>query len=162
MITVVIPTHDSAHLIGPCLSSLVTAAVDGLVREVVLADAGSTDGTLDIAEDCGARIVAEGGDVGARLAAACARPRGDWLMLLEPNASLPEGWRLVVEKQINAGWDKAVSLPRPGLSWFRRPLASPQGLLLSTRRYQASGGFRPGDRGFARLIGAVGAKRLVW
>ncbi len=162
MITVVIPTYDSAHLIGPCLTSLVTAAVDGLVREVVLADGGSTDGTLDIAEDCGARIVAAGDDVGARLAAACERPRGDWLMLLEPDAILPEGWRAAAEKQINAGWDKAVSLPRPGLPWFRRPFAAPQGLLLSVRRYEATGGFRASDRDFARLIGAVGAKRLVW
>lgn len=162
MITVVIPTHDSARLIGPCLSSLVTAAVDGLVREVVLADGGSTDGTLDIAEDCGARVVTDGADGGARLAAACASPRGDWLMLLEPDATLPDGWRLVIEKQINAGWDKAVSLPRPGQPWFRRPFAAPQGLLLSARRYEASGGFKAGDRDFARLIGAIGAKRLVW
>lgn len=162
MITVVIPTHDSARLIGPCLSSLVTAAVDGLVREVVLADGGSTDGTLDIAEDCGARVVTDGADVGARLAAACDRPRGDWLMLLEPDAILPEGWRLVIEKQINAGWDKAVSLPRPGLPWFRRPFAAPQGLLLSARGYETSGGFRAGDKGFARLSRAVRAQRLVW
>lgn len=162
MITVVIPTHNSAHLIGPCLTSLVTAAVDGLVREVVMADAGSTDGTLDIAEDCGARIVTDGDDAGARLAAACARPRGDWLMVLEPDASFPDGWRLAVERQINRGWDRAASLPRPGLAWFRRPLAPPQGLLLSARLYQSSGGFRAGDRGFARLIGAVRAKRLVW
>ena len=162
MITVVIPTHDSAHLIGPCLSSLVTAAVDGLVREVVLADGGSTDGTLDIAEDCGARVVNQGDDLGARLALACTSPRGDWLMLLEPDAALPEGWRLVIEKQINAGWDKAVSLPRPGLPWFRQPFAPPQGVLLSARRYEASGGFRAGDKGLARLIAAVGAKRLVW
>lgn len=162
MITVVIPTHDSVQLIGPCLTSLVTAAVDGLVREVVLADGGSIDGTLEIAEDCGARVVTGGDDVGARLAAACAAPRGDWLLLLDADAILPDGWRAVTEKQINAGWDKAASLPRPGLPWFRRPFASPQGLLLSVRRYQASGGFRAGDKDFARLIGAVGAKRLVW
>ena len=162
MITVVIPTHDSAHLIGPCLSSLVTAAVDGLVREVVLADSGSTDDTLAIAEDCGARVVTDGDDFGARLASACERPRADWLMLLEPDAALPEGWRLVIEKQINAGWDKAASLPRPGLLWLHRPFVAPQGLLLSVRRYEVSGGFKAGDRSFARLIGAVSAKRLVW
>ena len=162
MITVVIPTRDSAHLIGPCLSSLVAAAVDGLVREVVLADGGSTDGTLDIGEDCGARVVSAGDDLGQGLAEACERPRGEWLMLLEPDALLPEGWRQVAEKQVNAGWDRAVSLTRPGVSWFRRPFTPPQGLLLSARLYQAKGGFHAGDKDFARLIKAVGARRLTW
>lgn len=162
MITVVIPTRDSARLIGPCLSSLVAAAVDGLVREVVLADGGSTDGTLDIAEDCGARVVPVGDDLGLGLAKACERPRGEWLMLLEADALLPEGWRQVAEKQVNAGWDQAVRLARPGVSWFRRPFTPPQGLLLSARLYQAKGGFRTGDQDFARLIKAVDARRLTW
>lgn len=163
MLTVVIPTLDSAHLIGSCLAALVPAAVDGLVREVVLADGGSTDDTLAIAEDCGARVVTLNGDVGERLAAACLRPRGDWLMVLQADAVLPEGWRTAVEKQLNSGWEKTGWLPRPGLPWFRRLPAPPsQGLLLSVRCYDAIGGFRAGEGDLARLTRAVGAKRLTY
>lgn len=164
MISVVIPTHDHAAVIAACLSSLVPAAVDGLVREVVLADAGSTDETLVIAEDCGARVVKADGDLGARLAAACVDPRGDWLLILLPDATLPESWRSAAETQIKAGWDQAAWLPRPGRSWLERLTGgdAPQGLLVSGRHYAAVGGFAPGDKGLARLLGRLGAKRLAY
>ena len=42
-----------AHL-GRTLAALVPAAVDGIVREVVLADGGSSDKTILIADDAGA------------------------------------------------------------------------------------------------------------
>ena len=164
MLTVVIPTHDHAGVLADCLSSLVPAAVDGLVREVVLADAGSTDETLVIAEDCGARVVEAAGDMGARLAVACSDPRGDWLLILLPDAALPESWRSAAEKQINAGWDKAAWLPRPGRSWLDRLTRGdpPQGLLVSARYYAAVGGFAPGDTDLTRLVGRVQAKRLAY
>lgn len=164
MITVVIATHDSARLLGPLLSSLVPAAIDGLVREVVVADAGSTDGTLDIAEDCGARIVRVTGDVGARLLAGCAAPRGDWLLVLEPDAVLPEGWRTNVEKHLAGGPGRAAALPvYPGQAWARLlGLERLQGLLISTRLYGESGGFRPGDKALTDLARASRALRLRW
>ena len=164
MITVVIATHDSARLLGPLLSSLVPAAIDGLVREVVVADAGSTDGTLDIAEDCGARIVQVGGDVGTRLLAGCAAPRGDWLLVLEPDAVLPEGWRTAVERHLAGGPDKAAWLPRADAGWFQRLTGGgpPQGLLVSTRCYGGSSGFKAGNAPLSRQIGTLKASRLAW
>lgn len=164
MLTVVIPTHNHAGVLADCLSSLVPAAVDGLVREVVLADAGSTDETLIIAEDCGARVVKAAGDLGARLAVACSDPRGDWLLILLPDASLPESWRNAAERQIKAGWGRAAWLPRPGRSWLERLMGgdAPQGLLVSVRHYAAVGGFGPGETALSRLSGRVGAKRLAY
>ena len=53
MISVVIPTHDDEAVLGRTLGPLVAAAVAGLVREVILADGGSVDATLDIGEDAG-------------------------------------------------------------------------------------------------------------
>jgi len=164
MITVVIATHDSAPSLGPCLASLVPAAVDGLVREVVITDAGSEDATLAIAEDCGARIVATPGNAGIRLAAGCADPRGDWLLVLEPDAVLPEGWRTAVETHLAGGPDRAAALPvYPGQGWARLlGLERLQGLLISTRLYGASGGFQPGDRPLADLARTSRALRLRW
>ena len=67
MISVVIATQDDERTLGQTLAALVPAAVDGLVREVILADAGSTDHTLAIAEDAGARVAPCEGAVEARL-----------------------------------------------------------------------------------------------
>lgn len=95
MISVIVPTRDSATVLGPCLSALVPAAVSGLVREVILADAGSMDGTMAIAEDAGARVVA--GDVAAAVAAA----KGEWLLILPPTSRLEPGWEAEAEHHVN-------------------------------------------------------------
>src|SRR6201999_1769460 len=88
----VIATHNDERTLGQTLASLVTAAVDGLVREVILADAGSTDHTLAIAEDAGARVVQAEGVAEARLAEACKAARSEWLLILEASVPAPHGW----------------------------------------------------------------------
>ena len=57
MISVVIPTVNSERLLPRCFDSLITAAVRGVVREVIVSDCGSTDATLAIADAAGAHIV---------------------------------------------------------------------------------------------------------
>jgi glycosyltransferase involved in cell wall biosynthesis len=86
MISVIVPTRDSAASLPICLSALVPAAVSGLVREVILADAGSTDATIEIALDAGARVVAGG------VVEAAAEAKGDWLLVLPPVCRLEAGW----------------------------------------------------------------------
>ena len=54
MITVVIPTLNAEAGLPATLTALVPAAVDGLVREVIVVDGGSTDFTCRIAEEMGA------------------------------------------------------------------------------------------------------------
>ena len=44
MISVLIATHDDERTLGQALAALVPAAVDGLVREVILALAATVDG----------------------------------------------------------------------------------------------------------------------
>ena len=72
MISVVIPTFNEAGHLSLTLAALVPAAVDGLVREVVISDGGSTDGTLEAADEAGAKIVTSAKGRGQQLAAACA------------------------------------------------------------------------------------------
>ena len=53
MISVIIPTfNDEAHLVA-VLSPLVPASMEGLIRELIIVDAGSTDATLEIADSGG-------------------------------------------------------------------------------------------------------------
>ena len=138
MITVVLPTHDSAARLVPVLTVLVPAAVDGLVKEVVFADAGSTDATLAIAEDSGARVVQAPGDVGARLAAGCTAAKSAWILALGEDLVLPEGWRSLVEAHLAGGGGKPAWIAEAGL--FGRPFA----ILASREAIEATGGFKPG------------------
>ena len=57
MISVVVPTANSERLLPRCFDSLIAGAVRGVVREVIVSDAGSTDGTLVIVDAAGAHIV---------------------------------------------------------------------------------------------------------
>jgi glycosyltransferase involved in cell wall biosynthesis len=90
MISVVIPTHNAAATLPAAFRSLMEATIDGLVSEVILADSGSVDATLKIADAAGATVIrAEQG--GALLAGARAA-RKPWLLFLSASSSLEPGW----------------------------------------------------------------------
>lgn len=92
MISVIVPTHNSEAHLADALSSLVPAAVEGLIREVIVADGGSTDRTLDIADGSGAEIVKSEAGRGAQLRAGAARARFPWLLFLNADTVLDPGW----------------------------------------------------------------------
>jgi glycosyltransferase involved in cell wall biosynthesis len=149
MITVVLPTQNSAARLVHVLPLLVPAAVDGLVKAVVFADAGSTDATLAIAEDSGARVVQATGDAGQRLAAGCAAVRSAWILALGEDLVLPEAWRTAIEAHLAGGGGKPAWIAAPGL--FGRPLA----VLASRDAVDAAGGFKPGGDPLKALLGRL-------
>jgi glycosyltransferase involved in cell wall biosynthesis len=139
MITVVLPTHNSAARLVHLLPLLVPAAVDGLVKAVVFADAASTDATLDIAEDSGARVVRSQGCLGARLAAGCEAVRSTWV--LAP-----------VEAHLAGGGGKPAWIAGPGfLGLPGRPLA----VLAKLEAVAAAGGFKSGGDPLKALLGRL-------
>lgn len=87
MLTVIIEAGMDRNALGASLAALVPGAIEGLVREVVVVDAGLDAGTRKVADHAGCRIVP-----GGALAAAVAASRGEWLLLLEPGARLSAGW----------------------------------------------------------------------
>lgn len=93
MLSVIIPTHDHEAALARTLAALVPAAAEGVVREVVVADAGSRDGTVEIAEITGCLYVNAPGAWGRRIGAAVdASRRGPWLLVLAPGVVLEPGW----------------------------------------------------------------------
>jgi len=186
MISVVIPTFNEAGHLPLTLAALVPAAVDGLVREVVISDGGSTDGTLEAADEAGAKIITSTKGRGQQLAAACAVAKGPWLLILHADSRLAVGWETIALSHIHqqpdlAGYFK-FQLDDPsliarvwevGVALRCRLLALPygdQGLLISMALYEAAGGFEAvplmEDVGLVRRLGrkrlcAIDAKILT-
>jgi glycosyltransferase involved in cell wall biosynthesis len=167
MISALIPTLDSERHLVPVLSALVAGSAAGLLREVILADGGSTDGTERIAEAAGCNFRKEPGSERERLLSAAAGARGTWLLVLGSKSALEEGWTREVAKFIEspdrpdqaASFRLAIddygfaprlreiaSAARGALTG--RPAAS-QGLLISKSLYRSSRG-KPGRVIFLR------------
>lgn len=92
MISVIIPTLNAEAGLAQTLAALVPAAVDGLVKELIVIDGGSGDGTARIAEEAGARFVVRSGGRGYQLMVGAQRARFPWLLFLHADTVLAAGW----------------------------------------------------------------------
>ncbi len=181
MISVVVPTANSERLLPRCFDSLIAGAVGGVVREVIVTDAGSSDGTLAIADAAGAHVVHSRKNRGAQMADGAATAKGDWLLFLHPETALEPGWETEAESFISQ-----AEMERPRAAVFRFALedfggearraeakaalrtalfALPygdQGLLIPKRLYKKLGGYRAlADLEDADLVRRIGRRRLV-
>ena len=86
MLSVVIATKDGdEERLAHTLASLVPAAVEGVLREVVVSAPEGAPGVHAVAEHAGCRLAGS-------LSAAVGAAKGEWLLFLEPGARLREGW----------------------------------------------------------------------
>jgi Glycosyl transferase family 2 len=159
MISVVIPTHESERPLAHTLAALVPGALDGVLREVIVADAGSKDGTAKVADVAGCRFLTLPGGRGERLAAAAAAARSEWLWFVEPGSIPGSAWieelgRFIRESELtdDSNGQAAVFRARPArgaspmsemLALLRavlgaRPQPS-QGLLIPKSLYRSVG-----------------------
>jgi rSAM/selenodomain-associated transferase 2 len=156
LLSVVIPTLNAAETLPDMLAELGRSA---LIREVVVADGGSSDVTVSGARSAGARVVAAPPGRGSQLAAGAAAASSDWLLFLHADCRLESGWENAVvafrdapNVADRAGYfdlalDDAVPAARRLeriVAWRCRVLALPygdQGLLIARSLYDAVGGF---------------------
>lgn len=101
MISVVIPTLNDERRLTAALAPLVPAAMEGLVREVVVVDGGSTDQTFEIADDAGAKFLRSQGEAADRIAEGVKAAKGPWVLILDPGVRLDFGWESAALKHIN-------------------------------------------------------------
>ncbi len=156
-VSVVIPTLNAADSLGPCLGALGEALFDGVVREVILADGGSSDAIAEVAEEVGAVLITAPRGRGSQLSAGASAASGPWLLFLHADTVLSEGWAHAVQRHIaqcpdQAGWfrlafdcDRWAARRVAGwANWRSRWLGLPygdQGLLVPRALYAAAGGF---------------------
>jgi glycosyltransferase involved in cell wall biosynthesis len=177
MLSVVIATQESERELLPTLAALVAGASAGLVREVIVADAGSRDATAGVADAAGCDLLVSAGTRGARLKAAAATARAPWLLFLRPGIVLDVTWvdetgRFMAEAELYDSAGSRAAVFRPGLgtsrpllvetlSLLRRALGArpnaDQGLLIFKNLYQEVGGHREDaaepERDLARRLG---------
>lgn len=84
-ISIVIRTYNEARWLPQLLAAIDRQAMRGMTREIVLVDSGSTDGTVQIAQGHGCRVVAieqHRFTFGRSLNTGCHAARGKWLVFI--------------------------------------------------------------------------------
>jgi rSAM/selenodomain-associated transferase 2 len=177
-LSVVIPTLNASAELGAAL-----AALEGgreLVREVIVADGGSTDATAALAQAYGAQFVVAPRGRGQQLAVGAGLAWGEWLCFLHADTRLEPGWPEAVLRFI------ADPANRTRAAYFRfrldddapearrlerlverrcRILGLPYGdqaLVIARKFYRDLGGFPPVPlMEDVALVRRIGKRRLV-
>jgi rSAM/selenodomain-associated transferase 2 len=157
-VSVIIPTLNAADTLAAVVEQLQASP---LVKEIIVVDGGSSDGSFCIVRSAGARVIAAPRGRGIQLAAGAGAAAGDWLLFLHADCRLGWGWKAAVadflaapEAHSRAGYfDFALDDTAPAarrleriVAWRCRVLALPygdQGLLIARGLYRAVGGFAP-------------------
>lgn len=156
MISVIIPTRDSAAYLARALAPLIPAVADGLVKEAVIVDGGSHDSTLDIAEEAGCTVLRAPAGRAGQMRAGAEAARGAWLLFLWPEMMLDATWIATADSFVARGPMRAAAFrfalddesggARRLAAWVNLRaslLKTPrgdQGLLISRTFYDALGG----------------------
>lgn len=165
MISVVIPTLNADATLAETLGALVPAVVDGLVKEVIIVDGGSTDETIKVVDIAGATLVRCEAGRGIQLATGARAARFSWLLFLHADTTLATGW----EREAAAFIERIDSGRRPpGAAAFRFALddSGPMPRLMESLVAVRSGllGLPYGDQGLlmpAALYREVGGFKAI-
>jgi hypothetical protein len=92
MITAIMPAAADPVRLARSLASLVPAATEGVVSDVVLIASGADAASLAVADAAGC-VILDAAALADPLAEAVSRARGEWLLLLDEPVPLPPEWQ---------------------------------------------------------------------
>ena len=181
MLSAVIATSDSGRALVATLACLVPGVTAGILRDVIVADAGSSDETAEVADVAGCRLMAAPGPLGARLKAAAHSARGPWLLFLRAGMVLEHSWvaeavRFMADTEASPDARAAIFRPtgpgggmRPAFAEvfallrfaFGRRAGSEQGLLIAKSFYRQLGGHRNDEDSETELLRRLGSRRTI-
>ncbi len=156
-LSIVIATLDAARVLPDCLEALMEGLGQGLIRELIVSDGGSRDGTIAIARAAGARVLTGAPSRGGQLRRGCAAAKGAWLLILHADTVPAPGWARVVASHLGRpgggpayfrlAFDTGGAMARFVAGWanlragvFGLPYGD-QGLLVSRCDYDTAGGY---------------------
>jgi len=156
-LSIVIPTLDAAAALPTTTEALLEGVARGLVRELVISDGGSGDGTAAAARALGAVWVSSPAGRGGQLAHGAQVAQAPWLLFLHADTHLAPGWSDAVLGHMHHAPDRAgyfrlafrsearaARIVAGWANWRARVLGLPygdQGLLISRVLYDATGGY---------------------
>lgn len=116
MISVVIPTLNAEATLAETMGALVPAVIDGLVKEVIIVDGGSSDETAKMVDIAGATFLRSAKGRGIQLATGAQAAKFPWLLFLHADTVLTPGW----EREAATFMERIDSGRRPpGAAAFR-------------------------------------------
>ena len=160
-VSVVIPCLNEANSLAFCIDKAVTAfRCVGLAGEVIVADNGSTDGSIQIAEEHGAHVVrvAERG-YGSALRAGIAAARGPLIVMGDADDSYDFGEVPKFAEMLRQGYDVVMGnrfhgeIRPKAMPWHHKYIGNPGLTALLNLFFRAGiGDSHCGMRGFTRAV----------
>ena len=177
MLSIIVPTLDSERPLARTLAALVPGAIDGLISEAIVADAGSSDATAIVADAAGCTFIAVEGRPGRRMRMAVTKARAPFLLFMRPGIVVDANWvgeaRRFVERSSAAPCAAVFRRGTSGRATLREvwalvadalgALPGPdQGLIIPREFYDALGGHAEhATDPEADLICRIGRRRLT-
>ncbi|MFC7291031.1 TIGR04283 family arsenosugar biosynthesis glycosyltransferase [Hirschia litorea] len=156
-LSIIIPTLNAQMLLPRCLEALSSGLGSGLIKEVIIIDAGSTDHTLSMAGSAGCRVISSPQKGrGRQMHIGANNAKSDWFLFLHADTFLDHGWHDAIRAQMQfpefaAAFTLAFDSPAKEARWLEkragqrvRALGLPygdQGLLIHRKLYTSLGGF---------------------
>ncbi len=136
MITAIIETKNEEVSLAHALAALVPAATEGLIRDVIVVDHGSHDGTRQVADAAGCTII-DAGEAGDARRAAVDQARGDWLLFTPASHIFQPEWQAdamaFIDQALEGGQAQKRSATFRGGRLTTGPLAWLRGLMRGGR-----------------------------
>jgi hypothetical protein len=107
MLSVIVETADAGDRLPALLSALTSLAVEGLVREVLIAGGGPPELLAVLREETGAELADD-------LATALAAARSDRLLVIPAKIRLKPGWLELLAKHLRSGGGDALLIGEGG------------------------------------------------
>ena len=107
-VSVIIPTLNAESALPTLLSSLFEGLDAAIIREVIVADGGSRDATVDMAEKVGCHVEHCAKGRGGQIRQGISVAKGDWVLILHADSVLGSGW--------SEGFERY--LEDPAIAWY--------------------------------------------
>ena len=155
-LSIIIPVLNAEAALPAAFAALMEGLEAGVLRELVVSDGGSSDGSCAVAEAAGAVVVRGVAGRGGQMARGAEAAGGEWLLFLHADTVLSAGWTTVVAAHMaddqRAGYFRLRFAAEGFWPWFVAGWANlrskvfglpygDQGLLISRALYDAIGGF---------------------